>query len=108
MGCGNPKEKIEDELMKAKLERAKVLFEKQTQIQLLKDLDGTEYKSSLIRDNTISTKFKRSFSKKRKTFNKVILRPRRSKSFVHKKDCINFEEIHLRPHRKKTTRKLKN
>ena len=107
MGCGNAKEKIEDELMKAKLERAKVQFEKQTQIQILKDLDGTEYKSSLIRDNT-TTKFKRSFSKKRKTFNKVILRPRRSKSFVHKKDCINMEEIHLRPHRKKTTRKLKN
>jgi len=50
MGCGNTKEKIEDEIMKAKFARSEIQFERQKQLQLLKDIDGCEYKAPIIPD----------------------------------------------------------
>ena len=50
MGCGNTKENIEDEIMKAKLARSEIQFERQKQLQLLKDIDGCEYKAPVIPD----------------------------------------------------------
>ena len=50
MGCGNPKEKIEDELMKAKLERVQVQMERMNQIKLLEEITGQKIKPSFIPD----------------------------------------------------------
>ena len=50
MGCENTKEKIESELIKMKMARSEVQMERYNQIQLLKEMDGTEIKPSIIPD----------------------------------------------------------
>ena len=50
MGCGNLKEKIEDELMRAKFERIQVQMERINQLKLLEELTGQKIKISKIPD----------------------------------------------------------
>ena len=50
MGCENTKEKVESELIKMKMARSEVQMERYNQIQLLKEMDGTEIKPSIIPD----------------------------------------------------------
>ena len=50
MGCDNTKEKIESELIKMKMARNEVQMERYNQLQLLKEMDGKEFKSSIIPD----------------------------------------------------------
>ena len=89
MGCGNIKEKLEDEIMKAKLARIEVQYERQKQMELLKEIDGKDYKPPIIPDYltptsikkqpTIRKKSSHSISKFRKS--KILkLKPKRNKS----------------------------
>ena len=48
MGCDNPKEKVEDKMMKAKIALIEVQMEKYKQLELLKNIDGKEIKQSVI------------------------------------------------------------
>ena len=50
MGCGNPKEKIEDEILQMRMERSIIQMERQKQYQLLKGIDGHVKKRPLIPD----------------------------------------------------------
>ena len=59
MGCGDSKVKLEDEIMKAKMARIEVQFERKQQMQILKDLDGTDYKPAIIPDYLSPTSIKK-------------------------------------------------
>ena len=50
MGCGNSKEKVEDEMMKMKMKRIELQMERYNQLQLLKEIDGSEIKPPVIPD----------------------------------------------------------
>ena len=50
MGCGNAKVKIEDELMKLKLERAQIQMERVNQLKLLDEIGGGPFKPAIIPD----------------------------------------------------------
>ena len=99
MGCGLTKEKIEDEMMKAKLDRIQVQFERQKQLELLKNIDGTDYKSPAIPDYIIPKlkKIQSAFRTKRssKSTNKynnksktIKLGPKRNKSLIIKNKSL--------------------
>ena len=99
MGCGISKEKVENEMLKTKLERNLIQYERKKQLELLKDIDGLEYKAAFIPDyldstpdftkKTIVRGSKKTISVFNKNNNKKntnrILRPRRSKSFIVKR-----------------------
>jgi hypothetical protein len=55
MGCGMSKENIENEMMKAKMDRVEIQFERQKQLELLKDIDGILYKAAIIPDYLASS-----------------------------------------------------
>lgn len=103
MGCGNTKEKIEDELMNAKMERIEIQYERQRQMNILKELGcDSEYKQPIIPDytNPQVENEKGPIVRKHKTlqFNKqktARVRTIRSKSFVFKnQNSINGEDAH--------------
>ena len=50
MGCGNPKEKVENEMIKMKMQRIQIQMERQNQLKLLRDIDGKELKFQKIPD----------------------------------------------------------
>ena len=50
MGCGNPKEKLEDEIMKAKMARIELQMERYNQLKLLKNNYGKDIKTAIIPD----------------------------------------------------------
>ena len=50
MGCGDTKEKLENQMVKMKMERVEVQMERQNQLKLLKEIDGCEYKFKEIPD----------------------------------------------------------
>ena len=50
MGCGNPREKVENEIIKMKMQRVVIQMERKNQLQLLKDIDGKELKFQKIPD----------------------------------------------------------
>ena len=50
MGCGNPKEKIENEMIKITMIRSEIQMERLKQMELLKEIDGTEIKAPIIPD----------------------------------------------------------
>ena len=99
MGCGISKEKVENEMLKTKLERNLIQYERKKQLELLKNIDGLEYKAAFIPDyldstpdftkKTIVRGSKKTISVFNKNNNKKntirILRPRRSKSFMVKR-----------------------
>ena len=103
MGCGNTKEKIENEIMKAKMARIELQYERQQQMKLLKDLDGTDYKPPIIPDYIMPHAEKSNLKTnitKRTTIQyiqpKTIgIRSRRSHSFkLKKKISIDKEDTH--------------
>ena len=94
MGCGNSKEKLEDEMLDLKISRIEVQMERYNQMQLLKEKNGIVVKAPEIPDyldknfavnhtkrNSISTNIK-----------EVKPNPdgtrRRSKSFKTKRDSV--------------------
>ena len=50
MGCGNPQEKLEDEMLNLKIARIELQMERYNQIQLLKEKQGTKVNTSTIPD----------------------------------------------------------
>ncbi len=50
MGCGNPREKVENEIIKMKMQRTVIQMERKNQLKLLKDIDGKEFKFQKIPD----------------------------------------------------------
>ena len=95
MGCGNSKEKLEDEMLDLKISRIEVQMERYNQMQLLKEKNGINVKSPDIPDyldpkfavnqtkrNSISTNIKEVKN------NPADRRRRRSKSFKTKRDSV--------------------
>ena len=104
MGCGNPKEKLEDEMMKIKMSRIEIQMERYNQLQLLKSMNGGQIKTPTIPDY-IDQKFLKNYLDKNKpsslrntskegTINRRPKRSKSTKSFVNKKKekIFNFDE----------------
>ena len=96
MGCGNAKEKLEDEMMKAKMARIEVQYERKKQLELLKDIDGFEHETPIIPDYKETTPNGKNMKSKRKIINikrhksKLMkCKPKRSVSFKIKKNEIS-------------------
>ena len=115
MGCGNAKEKVEEELMNAKMERIELQFERQKQMNMLKELGyDSEYKQPIIPDYTspqVENEKDRTM-KKNKTlqFTKqktARMRPIRSKSFAFKNQNPINGEVALSETKIKQKKKLK-
>ena len=119
MGCGNPKEKIEDEMMKLKISRIELQMERYNQLQLLKGMNGGKFKTSKIPDY-IDQKFLNNYFIKKNhlssiTINKdPIVRRRQSRSkscknvvIKRKSKIFNFNESEneIRKSKKRTTAK---
>ena len=105
MGCGNPKEKIEDELMKAKLERIQVQMERVNQLKLLEDMTGEHIKTVKIPDyiaeDTIKNKINseknnNSFSNSSRKL-KIMNKPQRS----HSQFIKSNKKLRIKTKRKK-------
>ena len=56
MGCGNIKEKIENEMIEMKMEKVKLQMERRNQIKLLENIDGRRILPSPIPDYLVSKK----------------------------------------------------
>ena len=114
MGCGDPKEKIEDEMMKLKLSRIEIQMERYNQLQLLKGINGGIMKIPDIPDY-IDKKFLNNYFIKRNHLSSSNInkeptprrRPRRSKSFALKKKSkiydFNESENNIRGVKKRNT-----
>ena len=104
MGCGNAREKLENEMIMMKLQRIGIQMERQNQVKLLEGIDGRKIKvpnipdyidskfivKSLSRNNSESNKkFKRRSSGKRK-----LGRKKRSKS-VHIRKKLKSQETNI-------------
>ena len=95
MGCGTPKEKLENEIIAMKLERVGVQMERRNQIKLLEDIDGVkinepnipDYLAAKPKEKNISTdKNTNMITVKSKNSSKAIENRTRSKSVnVNKK-----------------------
>ena len=96
MGCGNPKEKVEDEMMKMKMARIELQMERHKQLQLLKKIDGCDMKTPNIPDY-IDQKFLNNLLIKKKNSESIVdvndipRRTKRSKSFAIKRKLPNNE-----------------
>ena len=60
MGCGDSREKIEDEMIKLKFERAQIQMERKKQIQILEGIEGKKITEPVIPDY-ISLKLEKPF-----------------------------------------------
>ena len=94
MGCGNPKEKVEDEMMKMKMARIELQMERHKQLQLLKKIDGCDMKTPNIPDYIDQNFLNDYISKKRNSesiinINDIPKRTKRSKSFAIKRKLQN-------------------
>ena len=95
MGCGNSREKIEDQMMKLKMARIEVQMERYNHLEKLKSMDGRQRKAPLIPDYIDRTFINNYFLKKlNSTSNEDTLRrrPGRSKSFAIKRKSKIFEK----------------
>ena len=50
MGCGDTKEKIEDEMIKIKFKRAEIQMERKKQLKLLEEIEGKKISEPVIPD----------------------------------------------------------
>ena len=101
MGCGNPKEKIEDEIIKAKFERTIIQNERMNQIKLLEKIYGHPVKRTNIPDYIApqfqETKRKNEISPVNGKRLPIRIKSRRAKSFVLKrKKRLNEENTTIR------------
>ena len=82
MGCGNAKEKIENEMIAMKMERTKIQMERRNNIKLLEDIDKRKiiepsipdylaYEDKVKRKNKKKKKIKKNFCIKLKKINKA-------------------------------------
>ena len=109
MGCGDAKEKIENEMVKMKMERVEIQMERQKQLKLLKDIDGTEInvkkipdyidlESDTIMDTKRTKKIETESQQRKKSTTKLKLR--KSKSLAG----VNSKNGKLIPRRKKSSK----
>ena len=85
MGCGSPKEKIEDEMMKAKMERIEIQMERINQLHLLKNTYGKEIKTALIPDY-IDINFLQDY----------LIKRQHSSSTIQKEESCQIRNYHKR------------
>ena len=99
MGCGDSREKIEDEMIKLKFQRAQIQMERKKQIKILEGIEKKKIAEPIIPDyisvqqETIPKtnepeKKKKSASEKKKSINKTKKKSEKSKSkgkIKHKK-----------------------
>ena len=96
MGCSDPREKLEDEMMKMKMARIELQMQRYNQLKLLKDIDGQEVTTPVIPDYIDQQFLKDQLFKNRDsstTLNKVMIpnvktKKGRSKSFAIKRKTI--------------------
>ena len=96
MGCGSSKEKIEDEMMNAKLESIAIHMERMNQMKLLENIEGRPVNCPIIPDYIaddfilIGNENQKSegISNNMKT-DKSRIKSKRSKSSVYKKIKLN-------------------
>ena len=113
MGCGNPKEKVEDEMMKMKMARIELQMERHKQLQLLKKIDGCDMKTPSIPDYIDQNFLNDYISKKRNSesiinINDIPRRTKRSKSFAIKRKLQNNENQENPENQEIKTRKRNN
>ena len=87
MGCGNVKEKVENEMIALKLERVGVQMERKKQIKLLEDMEGIKIEEPIIPDYIVS--------KPKESNNEKIVKKsekmKRNKSFNIKRKSKNIK-----------------
>jgi len=116
MGCGNSKEKLEDEMLDLKISRIEVQMERYNQMQLLKEKNGINVKSPDIPDY-LDPKFavnqtkRNSISTNIKEVKNNPAERRRSKSFKTKRDSVvsnskNFKNIEAERRRSKRSKSV--
>ena len=116
MGCGNAREKLENEMIMMKLQRIGIQMERQNQVKLLEGIDGRKIKvpnipdyidaKSLVRNKSDKKKFRRLTNRK-----KLLVGKKRSKSLYLRKRFKNQETnvsglggIKLRKNKKRTAK----
>jgi len=95
MGCGNSREKIEDQMMKIKMARIEVQMERYNHLEKLKDMDGRQRKAPLIPDYIDQTFINNYFLKKLNSTNNENTnrrKSRRSKSYAVKRSTKILEK----------------
>ena len=113
MGCGNTKEKIENEMMEIKIARIELQMERYKDLQLLKDMDGKEIKRSTIPDYIDQEFLKEKIIKinhlNQEEAPEVKNKSKRSKSVAIKKRTVKFDEgsSNLSRRKRRTTYKRK-
>ena len=95
MGCGNVKEKLENEILKVKMDRNVVQYERKKQFQLLKEIYGCEHEIPNIPDYIDTTPIGNHIKNKKNSIplpssrsKKKKLRTKRSSSFKIKKNSL--------------------
>ena len=127
MGCGDTKEKLEDQMMKMKMSRIELQMERMKALQALKEMDGKEMKRPIIpdyidqkflqqqilkRQNSSST-LNQDMSPRKSLGSRRTLMPKRNKStkslFLKRKSIKEVEHgnINNRNIKKRTTLKKK-
>ena len=103
MGCGNAREKLENEMIMMKLERIGIQMERQSQMQLLEKIDGKKMKIPKIPDYIDTKNFRKKLSKK------SLKMKKRSKSFNLRKKLKSEEtnDVDLESKRNKGRKKSK-
>ena len=102
MGCGDMKEKIENEMVKMKMERVEVQMERKKQLNLLKEIDGCDIKLAKIPDYINLDSNINQETKTRKKPNKLKVRKSKSMKLIERRYSQKNNQNHLR--RKKTTK----
>ena len=72
MGCGNVREKIENEMIEMKMERTKIQMERRNNIKLLEEIDGRKIKRPIIPDFILDDDKVKKNNKKKIIINKKI------------------------------------
>jgi len=96
MGCSDPREKLEDEMMKMKMARIELQMQRYNQLKLLKNIDGIDVTTPVIPDYIDPQFLKDQLIKNvcsSTTLNKVMIpnlktKKDRSKSFAIKRKTI--------------------
>ena len=99
MGCGSAREKLENEMILAKLQRIGIQMERQNQLKLLENIDGRKINVPDIPDY-IDSKFQIKLSNKHLSYNNNNL----SKVFDDKKKKLNIKNRSKSVHIKKKTK----
>ena len=93
MGCGDPREKVENEMVKMKMERIVIQMERQKQLKLLKDIDGVELNIQKIPDYIDDSAYTNQITKRNKKFETESASRNMKKLKLKKSKSLNPKEI---------------